>query len=154
MSKFQRLDIILEISELGQDLLQEIKQQLIYYKASVYKNETAELISQKITALHTLLILIPMPALHEPFEDFQAEQCNGLSLVPGECLFSARVGRLLTQLEKNLQMLQEKGMDRDVALANQRQSLEQKVYENRRKILDICQPGTRSWDFFHSLAVS
>ena len=48
MSRYDRRDIMMELIELSRDLKTEIMQQLNYYRASVYKNETAAVVERKI----------------------------------------------------------------------------------------------------------
>ena len=51
MSRLRHLDILVELIELCHERMSEVRQQLIYYRASVYKQETSTQIAGKVEQL-------------------------------------------------------------------------------------------------------
>ncbi|MBC7529938.1 MAG: hypothetical protein H7318_00055 [Oligoflexus sp.] len=149
MSRYDRGDILMELIELCRDIKSEIHQQLTYYRASVYKTETAEHIELKITQLQVLAELCGNEALCDAFRDYDEMKKNGLkNMVPGECFLSHRVANLFQSIE-----LMFEDMLQDIHLANQddRHQLTKNVIRNRKQLLSICRQGTRQWQFFSGI---
>ena len=94
---------ILEVIEAALDLLDEINQELCYYRASVYKTESAIIINAKIKKLESVCLFIKNDELIDYFSDFRATIPSGNSTIsPGECTFSLRVGKLMTSLRESI----------------------------------------------------
>ncbi len=151
MPRHCQSDIILELLELSQDVVNEIRQQLIYYSASVYKTEAAEQVKQIIAKLRLVIDLIPDEFIKEPFLDFEAEVANGQqNYIPGECMFTSRITRLLQNLEKHSHALKEKYLAEQRLQPQNNDLLTRKLRKHRGVILSICQHGSRRWNFFQS----
>ncbi len=100
------LDVIIELGELCRDLISEARYQLNYYRASVYKNETARHITNRVEKLRLVARLMHDEVLLEAFRDHDAERELGLAAcAPGECSFSTRTGRLFKTIEKHAELL-------------------------------------------------
>jgi hypothetical protein len=148
MSRMSRSDIILELAELSKEVSGEIGQQLTYYRVSVYKNETAALIKDRIDNLKVIASLFCDEMILEPFSDYDATVSNGnVYTAPGECAFSARVGSLLKAFSEAMEKVQN-GCHQD---GQNDKSLASGIQKHRRKILSLCKQGTRQWAFFNSL---
>jgi hypothetical protein len=148
MSRMSRSDIILELVELSKEVSNEIGQQLNYYRVSVYKNETASLIKDRIDNLKVIAGLFCDEMVLEPFRDYEATVSNGnVYTAPGECAFSSRVGSLLKGFSDAMDKVQ------NVSHQNSQndKSLATGIQKHRRKILSLCRQGTRQWAFFSSL---
>lgn len=145
-----RLDIMMELLELGRDVIDEIKHQLVYYRASVYKHETAKQISDRIIQLHTVAEIISDEMILDLFRDFEATAGNGnMKSIPGECAFSSRITTLtqglieqFTQFESNMRSTQNDSQDRELSRV---------LEKNKHKLIGMCRQGTRQWAFFRSL---
>lgn len=151
MLRFDRIDIILELLELSQELHADIIQQLNYYRASVYKGETAKIIDQKIDQLKTITSLINDEDSLDFFNDFEATKQHGnVAIAPGECLFTRRVTQLLNHLaESNLCL---KNAINDQQLRERIDpSFTKRVKQQKRKLLQICKQGSRRWSFFQTV---
>jgi hypothetical protein len=151
MSRFRHTDIIVELIDLCQERMTEIRQQLVYYRASVYKGETAAQIGDTVTQLRLVATLLGDEMLAEAFIDYDAMAKAGvMSVAPGECSFSMRITTLLFALEGQLLRLERQGTPRapanDVDL-----QLAQAVRERRHELLALCRQGTRQWAFFESV---
>jgi hypothetical protein len=151
MSRLRHTDIIVELIDLCQERMTEIRQQLVYYRASVYKGETAAQIGETLTQLRLVATLLGDEMLVEAFGDYDAMAKAGvLSVAPGECSFSMRVTTLLFALEGPLVRLARQGTPRAPAVEGDTQ-LAQAVRERRHELLALCRQGTRQWAFFESV---
>lgn len=142
-----RMDIVVELVELSREIMADIKHQLNYYRASVYKHETADQIRDLIDHLRTIAALMGSELLIEPFRDYDATVANGnMKIIPGECVFSARVTSLLGSVDEQLDPFVAQ-----VASSADGSDLKGSVQKNRHKLLKMCRQGTRQWSFFRTL---
>ena len=149
MARFGHLDILMELVELCHEVADDIKQQLGYYRASVYKNETATIIRDKIVQLQNIAKLINDDHVIDCFLDFQAVQANGnVALIPGECSFSSRIGQLIANVEANLRTVAERASQKHGQ--TNPSELAKNVQQHRRELLGLCRHGSRQWDFFQT----
>lgn len=149
MSRYDRHDILMELIELCRDLKSEILQQLNYYRASVYKNETAELIEAKIEQLRLVASLIGDDELLDAFQDYQVMKKSGSQLVaPGECLLSFRTMRLLQAVET---ISAELSNHHPQASREDMAKFSQEIRQARPQLLSLCRQGSRQWAFFNRL---
>lgn len=150
MSILNHFDIAAELKELCREISNSVKMQLTYYKASVYKHETADQIQKQIDQMKTVVELFSDQMMLEPFKDFEATAENG-NVAPqgGECLFSSRVLTLLRDIEQSLAEFGE--TTQGASQSNNRTKLTKNVLKSRQKLLAICRHGTRQWDFFQTL---
>jgi hypothetical protein len=147
MSRTNQVDILVELMELSREVMADIMHQLNYYRASVYKNETAQVIKDRISNLRLIVSLVDGDILLEPFEDYDATVSNGnIKAVPGECVFSGRVTTLLNSLSEQLEKFSAPDQK---SLGNK--SFATEVHKHRRQILSLCRHGSRQWSFFSSL---
>jgi hypothetical protein len=148
MSRLRHTDILVEMKDLALDMLTDIRQQLSYYRVSVYKDETSSKIEKKIEQLRLVAKLFGNEDIMEPLHDYDAMADAGvLNYVPGECSFSQRVSCLLTNLTKQLDIINPRSSvvnlpTRDIARS---------VQKHRRQLLALCRHGSRQWSFFQSL---
>ena len=138
-----RADIAFELLELCEALLVNIEQQLLYYRASVYKDETARTVDAEITKLQHILMILRDDELLEPLADYRALQAHQLELVPGECSFSRKVGILVAALRAQLRCYR--------AVEHPEIDFSYQIRQNRQQLLALCRQGSRQWSFFRSL---
>lgn len=153
MSRLRHVDILVELIDLCRERMDEVRQQLVYYRASVYKGETAGVIGGQIDQLKVLGDLFGDEALLEAFSDFEAMAKAGAMLpVPGECSLSKRVTHLLATLDHHLGRVgqavankaHETATGDDPAFADA-------VRKHRDQLLALCRHGSRQWAFFQAL---
>jgi hypothetical protein len=150
MSRYRCADIILELVDLCHELMDEIRQQLGYYRVSVYKEETAEHIKSRISHMKLVASLIAPANMMEPFRDYEAMSESGvMNYVPGECSFSRRVSVLMASLGDQLTHV-ENYTERD-SERSQETTITQNVQKHRHQILAMCKYGSRQWSFFRTL---
>lgn len=151
MSRLRHVDIFVEMLELGHDMLTEIRQQLIYYRASVYKHETAAQIGDKIEQLKLLAELLADDAVKEALIDYEALKAEGaMSSIPGECTFSKRLTLLLGGLDHAFRGLQNRLVS-TITAPEQELELAETVRKHRNQLLALCRHGSRQWAFFTAL---
>ncbi len=144
------MDIMMELLELGRDTIDEIKHQLTYYRASVYKHETAQQISDRIDQLYVVAEIVNDEMILDLFRDFEATAGNGnVKAIPGECVFSGRITTLTQGLLEQFTLFESRM--RSMQHDHQSKELSRVLQKNRHKILQMCRQGTRQWAFFHSL---
>ena len=138
-----RTDIAFELLELCETLLVNIEQQLLYYRASVYKDETACSVDVEITRLQNVLEMFNNDALLEPLADYRALQTHNLKLSPGECSFSRKVDILVAVTREQLRLYRH-ATHYEIDFSRQ-------IQQNRQQLLSLCRQGSRQWSFFRSL---
>ena len=121
-------DILLELMELTHHRIDAVRCQLVYYRASVYKDETAQVIHAKVAELRVLVQLFGNDAIIEAFTDYDAMATQGdAKQQPWECSLTTRM--LTTDLE----------------------ALAETVRSQRAALLALCTPNSRQWTFFQSV---
>lgn len=150
MSRFRHMDIIVEMIELCHERMDEMRQQLVYHRASVYKGETAAVITGQVEALRLLVALLKDDGLAEAFHDFDALARCILAPVPGECSFAARVTSLMGALQGGLDRVARQVLSHAVPLEGETE-FAQSVRDHRVQLLALCRQGSRQWAFFHTL---
>lgn len=150
MSRYEHHDIMMELIELCREQKSDILQQLNYYRASVYKTETAAIIERKIEQMQLCASLIGDEVLSDAFRDYEETRKNShLLIAPGECLLSTRVMNLFkacdTIFEAQSSQAQLQIKQRQPA---DRQLLSRKVQRHRGELLSMCRQGSRPWAFF------
>jgi hypothetical protein len=149
MSRYDRRDIVMELIELSRDVKAEIMQQLNYYRASVYKSETAAVVEGKIEQLQLVAELIGDDELSDAFRDYEAMKIGGLEIAPpGECLLSLRTMNLMTATDRIFADF----INRHPADTPQDAlQFSRNIQEHRRQLLSLCRQGSRQWVFFSTL---
>jgi hypothetical protein len=149
MSRYDRRDIVMELIELSRDLKAEIMQQLNYYRASVYKNETAAVVERKIEQLRLVADLIGDDELQDAFRDYEAMKKGGLEMAtPGECLLSLRTMNLMTATDRIFADLSNR---HPANIPQDTQQFSRNIQKHRRQLLSLCRQGSRQWAFFSTL---
>lgn len=138
-----KADVVFELLELCEDLLTSIDRQLLYYRASVYKEETVATIGKEINRLRHMLALFGDENLLEPLADYQAMNQHNLKLSPGECSFSRRIAILIANTRKQLQRYTHNGHPHNLTSSH--------IRGQRDYLLSLCPQGSRQWNFFRSL---
>jgi len=143
-------DILLELMELTHHRIDAVRCQLVYYRASAYKEEAAIVIHVKITELRVLTELFGNDAIHEAFTDYDAMAAHAATAQqPWECSLSHRLGFLLGALDLHLSLLYKAATSR--LLATDLAQLTEAVRGQREVLLGLCAPHSRQWTFFQSV---
>ena len=151
MSRFRHTDVIIELIELCHERMDEIRQQLSYYRASVYKDEAAAGIDSIIGQLRLIAGILADDLLREAFKDFDAVARRGIeNYVPGECSFSRRVTMLLSSMDEHLRRIHVANFSSQ-GDKNYAQEFAKNLRKHRSDLLRICRYGTRHWAFFQAI---
>lgn len=146
MPRHDSYDLVQELVELCKDLQSQIQQQLIYYRASVYKTETVATINIKLKELRTVVELFGCEETSDYFLDFEASRGNGnIRLAPGECLLSWRIADLFCNLEESYDSMTE-GLAPPLP-----PDFAQKIRQYGSKLASMCPEGSRKRSFFETL---
>lgn len=151
MSRFRHTDVIVELIELCHDRMDEIRQQMSYYRASVYKDEAAGAVDGIIVQVRLIAGILNDELLKESFKDFDAVAKRGIqNYIPGECSFSQRVSMLLASMDDHLRRIHFANFsthgDKVFAL-----EFAKNLRKHRSELLRICRQGTRHWTFFQAI---
>lgn len=151
MPRVRHVDIIVELVDLCQERMDEVRQQMAYFRASVYKAEMAAQIKDRVESLRLIASLLADDGLSEAFRDYDAMKAAGaMAVVPGECSFSKRMMTLLGALDTPLFALGKKLAAKTVAPESEL-AFEETVRQHRLKLLELCRHGSRQWTFFQAL---
>ncbi|WP_141735351.1 hypothetical protein [Oligoflexus tunisiensis] len=149
MSRYDRRDIMMELIELSRDIKAEIMQQLNYYRASVYKSETAAMVEGKIEQLQLVADLLGDDELQDAFRDYEAMKRGGLTMAtPGECLLSLRTMNLMQATDRIFADLINRHPEQSPQDTLQ---FSRNIQRHRRQLLSLCRQGSRQWAFFSTL---
>jgi hypothetical protein len=149
MPQYRASDILLELIELSHERIDEVRCQIAYYRASVYKQETADQINLKVEQLERVSVLFGDDHLVDVFSDFAAvDAASGQNCAPGECSFAQRVTGMLHALELHLSRIYRALTTH--TLVTDTEALAAAVRVNRQDVLALCNTGSRHWTFFQS----
>lgn len=152
MSRKRHIDIAIEMEELARELITEIRQQLSYFKVSVYKTEMIATIEGKITNLRVIADLFANEAIKEPFLDYEAERNTLIDFnTAEECVLTSRVIRLITNFEQQLEKYKASLISSGASQIRNPDGLCKRVRERRREVLSFCRHGSHNWSFFQSI---
>jgi hypothetical protein len=150
MTKFRQLDILVELIELCKERTTDIRQQLVYYRASVYKHEMATTIKTRLSDLRLLSDMLGDDLVLEPFRDFEIRAINAeANCAPGECSFSHRVAILLSELEHQFHKLGQ-GLSGRTPDPEKEPTLDALVRKNQAQLVALCRHGSRQRRFFET----
>ena len=149
MAQIRYGDVVVELAERCEEIRAELHQHLLFYRASVYKTESAAEINLRVNQLRLLTSILGNDLLQECIADFDAmAQLSAQSAAPGECPLTARVARLTSSMTPILKEIQRRNANKNGAV---RDEMLRVLVENRRALLRHCRPGTRSWELLRSL---
>ncbi len=110
----QATNIAQEFLEVITDFVADLKQQLSYYRASVYKAEAVHLIEGRINDIYPIMQLVNVEEFLDTLADYQALKdaamrgdFSGMVLSPGDCSVSFRVSKLISQLDLLIKQTQQ-----------------------------------------------
>jgi hypothetical protein len=142
-------DVIVEMSDLASDILDDIRQQMAYYKASAYKTEAIANIQRRVDNLAFISRILKDENLAECVSDYRAAEQHVRTPVPGECSVSVRVMRLLLDATQVIECL--RASAREASATSQSKQIITTITRHRRDLLAMSRHGSRSWTFLQSL---
>lgn len=151
MTKFRQLDILVELIELCKERTTDVRQQIVYYRASVYKHEMAETIMARISELRLVTGLLGDELMLEPFQDYENRaKAIAVTCAPGECSFSHRVTILLSELDHQFHKLSQ-GLAARSFDPTEEPLFGDLVRLNQSHLVALCRQGSRQQNFFAGL---
>ena len=147
MRRFQIVDTIIEVVEICHEIIGDIRQQVDYFNASVYKEEIGAGLREKVDTLRVLCSLLGEPAIVDLFQDYDRDAIHA---APSECSFSVRVARLLVGVESELKRVDNKFLH----FSDETEydpSIIENVKKNRQRLLVSFSPGSRCWNLVQAL---
>ena len=164
MSRLRYGDFMVEIADLAADILDDIRQQTAYYRASVYKNEAINTIHRRVDHLAFVGRILKDDALAECVNDYRASDNDDrptydaakpddhLQQSP-DCLVTLRVMRLLLDATVVVEAMRAgaRAHGSEGSNSNQTRRISTAITRHRRDLLAISRQGSRSWSFLQSL---
>ena len=140
-------DIKLELCELSDEIIAQIRAQIEYYRVSVYKDEAHKNIDVSVKNLRLVAKLLCSTNLKDLFEDMSAEtttydQSEGIV----ECKLTMRITRLIRNFENEIKYIKNNTSEDE-----SRYDLRKSVRKFRQEILAICPSDSRVQMFFQSV---
>ncbi len=154
MSRLRYGDFMVEIADLATDILDDIRQQTSYYRASVYKSEAISIIHRRVDHLAFVSRILKDDALAECVTDYRAAENHARpSPNADECMVTLRVMRLLFDATKVVESMRAEARAHGSEGTNsgQTQRIFTMVTRHRRDLLAMSRQGSRSWSFLQSL---
>lgn len=150
MTNLGQLDLMVEMIDLCQHLLGELRHHLSYFKASVYKVEAQEFIDSKIQILAILLQILGDEHSKDLLDDFCAVSSPMPHSPPGECSFSLKLGILLSGLDEALKKFYNQITLKATAMTSPDQ-LTQSIRQNKCSILKVCKEDSKQYEIFQGI---
>ncbi len=162
MSRMRYGDVIVEMSDLASEILDDIRQQMAYYKASAYKTEAIAIIQRRVDNLAFISRILKDESLAECVSDYRAaeqyarrpreagdDEDGAQPGIPGECSVSVRVMRLLFDASEVIESL--RASARESSGSPESRQIITTITRHRRDLLAMSRHGSRSWTFLQSL---
>jgi len=162
MSRMRFGDVIVEMSDLASEILDDIRQQMAYYNASAYKTEAVATIQRRVDNLAFISRILKDENLAECVNDYRAAEQHARMprdicehedgpqpQVPGECSVSVRVMRLLFDASEVIESL--RALARESSGSPESRQIITTITRHRRDLLAMSRHGSRSWTFLQSL---
>ena len=103
MKTYRSIETVYELIDLASEIILNTKQQLAYYKVSVYKNEEASKINDNIEDLKQIVDVIQDDRMQEAFLDYQAMGQHYEINPTGESCFYVRTLKLVNTMSEILE---------------------------------------------------
>jgi hypothetical protein len=141
---------MLELTELCQDLVRDLRQELGYFRVSAYKHESMTIIEDKMTQLKSMVLIFGDSTLNEAFcDDFGLAANEDFQPLPGECRLSTRAGILINTVELGLKRLWLKLTTDHPSQPDEK--LSETLRARKTELLSLCPEGTRQHLLFQAI---
>jgi hypothetical protein len=164
MSHLRYGDFMVEIADLATDILDDIRQQTAYYRASVYKSEAISTILRRVDHLAFVSRILKDDALAECVTDYRAAENHSRPapnaathddepLQSSECLVTMRVMRLLFDAGRVIESMRAEARAHGSEGTNSSQThrISTTITRHRRDLMAMSRQGSRAWSFLQSL---
>jgi hypothetical protein len=148
--RFSYRDLLIELIDSCFDYVREVRSQLNFYKASVYKEEIARNIKKKTGSLRVLCCEFNSSDLEDFFDEFDSlAKLGGNAKSVVSSSLPERTVRLLQQVEPQL-----KEIKHGLTTARTNKDAPHVVRNLRRKkriLMSACRRGSRPWSLLNLL---
>ncbi len=147
MARLDYIDVLTELADLCKDIQDEVIQQLRYYRASVYKDETHKIIDAKLKQLQFVVNLFDDTEANDLFADFETYKTHASIMIePGECMLSIRISHLFRGLSQRMRSLLQQSPQRF-----DEEKIFREIQKNQKQIVAACKQGSRKKYFFETI---
>lgn len=149
MARVRYSDLVLELTEVCQDIKADLQQRLRYYRASAYKHDAARAINERVDQLRAIFDILGDDELHDAMADHDAVLDHGPQmLAAGECTVTARIAVLMAGMEPALvSMVRRYGQSQSQV----REETVKALHRHRNTLLNVCREGSRSWELIRGV---
>jgi hypothetical protein len=155
MSYFRQLDILVELIDLCQDIIADLRQKLSFYRASVYKIENHNQIRASVEDLAVVLKILGdkdlsqfWSSFHSHFKETPPE--GEQRLPPGESHFSFQLGIFLCGIDQALSDYYHQITTKTDHGTEWLEMLDM-IRFNRQTLLALCKNNSKQYHFLQSL---
>ncbi len=132
MKTYRSIETVYELIDLASEIILNVKQQLAYYKVSVYKNEEVSKINDNVEELRQIVDVIQDDRMQEAFRDYQATAEHYEINPSGESCFYVRTLKLVSVMGEILRNYNISCIKDETEELNMSQALN---FQNKRKSL-------------------
>ena len=149
MARIRYSDLVLELNEVCREITSDLKQRLVYYRASAYKHDAAKQINERVDQLRAIFQILADDDLNEAMADHDAILDQGAQmLAAGECTISARIKILLVEMEPALGVLVRRFSQSQTIVRDDTLKI---IQRHRHTLRAVVREGTRSWEMLRGL---
>ena len=147
MKTYRSIETVYELIDLASEIILNTKQQLAYYKVSVYKNEEASKINDTVEDLRQIVEAIQDDRMQEAFRDYDAMREHYEMNQSGDSCFYIRTLKLITTMADILKNYSVSYLGEDLEELNMSQAL---GYQKRKSSL-LARYKRRPRSFFQDI---
>jgi hypothetical protein len=150
MPRIRHSDLVLELAELCNDLVKDLRQRLGYYRVSAYKTDAAQQVNARVDQLRAVFQVLGDDVLNEAMADHDALLVQGAQhLTAGECTLTLRVSVLIRQMEPALAALVRRSHQQ--VNSPLREDTLKVLQRHRQTLMKVCPEGSRSREILREL---
>lgn len=146
MKNDNRIEFVHELIDLAAEQLDQLRKEIHFYRASIYKNEMSQKINERVAGLNLIFSLLSEEKSKEHFENYQDEIQFGRQS-PSEDYFSSATLRLASCCQNDLELIKNKTLRKDF----ESQDFTRKVRSARKSLARLCSDDSSSKSFFSNL---
>ena len=149
MTRLLYSDLVFELADVCNNILAELQQQLLYYRASAYKSEAIVKIDERVDQLRAVFQIFHDVNLNEALADHDAVWAQGPQMLEaGDCLVSQRRSILLASMTPALASLTRRFAQSQSAVRPETLAV---IKRHRGTLIRVCAEGSRAREILRSL---
>jgi hypothetical protein len=149
MIRVRYSDLVFELADVCTTIRAELQQQLLYYRASAYKNEAIVKIDERVDQLRAIFQIFSDANLNDALADHDAVWAQGPQLLEaGDCIVSQRISILIAGMNPALVTLTRRFAQSQTAVRPETLAV---IKRHRGTLIRVCAEGSRAREILRSL---